>query len=333
MGQQMPEQVPGAASEVQDFGALDEALLSAGLLEGVRVGHPIGALTTYRVGGAAARFVRPADVAELERVAGAVAKAGLASGGESGIGVIPVLVLGRGSNLLVSDDGFAGLAVQLGPGFDEVVVDLETGGGTVRAGGGASLPVVARRTVAEGLAGMEWAVGVPGSIGGAVRMNAGGHGSDMSMVLVCASTVDLTTGLRRTRTVDELSLGYRSSSVAGNEVVVSVELGLPLGDRAAGEARLAEIVRWRRANQPGGQNAGSVFTNPSDDSAGRLIDAVGGRGLRIGTAEVSKRHANFIQVDEGGSADDVVRLMAEVVRLVSEAHGVTLEFETVLVGF
>ncbi|MDP6288317.1 MAG: hypothetical protein QF548_10635, partial [Acidimicrobiales bacterium] len=111
------------------------------------------------------------------------------------------------------------------------------------------------------------------------------------------------------------------------------ELGLPLGDRAAGEARLAEIVRWRRANQPGGQNAGSVFTNPSDDSAGRLIDAAGGRGLRIGTAEVSKRHANFIQVDEGGSADDVVRLMAEVVRLVSEVHGVTLEFETVLVGF
>ena len=333
MGQQMSEQAPGTAYEVQGFGPLDEALFSADLLEGVRVDHPIGALTTYRVGGAAARFVRPVDVSELERVARAVAKAGAAPGREHGMGVIPVLVLGRGSNLLVSDDGFAGLAVQLGSGFDEVVVDLEAGGGTVRVGGGASLPVVARRTVAEGLAGMEWAVGVPGSIGGAVRMNAGGHGSDMSTVLVSASTVDLTTGACRTRAVDELSLGYRRSSVAGNEVVVSVELGLPIGDRAAGEARLAEVVRWRRANQPGGQNAGSVFTNPSDDSAGRLIDTAGGRGLRMGTAEVSKRHANFIQVDEGGSAGDVVRLMAEVVRLVSEVHGVTLESETVLIGF
>ena len=325
----MSELTPGTASGVQKFGPLDDALASAGLLEGVRVDHPIGALTTYRVGGAAARFVRPADVGELERVAAAVA----AAGRELEVGVIPVLVLGRGSNLLVSDGGFAGLAVQLGPGFDEVVVDVEASGGTVQAGGGASLPVVARRTVAEGLAGMEWAVGVPGSIGGAVRMNAGGHGSDMSTVLVSAFTVDLTTGLSRTKAVDELSLGYRRSSVTGNEVVVSVELGLSIGDRVEGEARLAEVVRWRRANQPGGQNAGSVFTNPPDDSAGRLIDAAGGRGLRLETAEVSTRHANFIQVDEGGSADDVARLMAEVVRLVNEVHGVTLEPETVLVGF
>lgn len=325
----MSESTPGPTSGVQNFGPLDDALSSAGLLEGVRVDHPIGALTTYRVGGAATRFVRPADIGELERVAAAVA----AAAREADVGTIPVLVLGRGSNLLVSDGGFAGLAVQLGPGFDEVVLEVEADGGTVRAGGGASLPVVARRTVAGGLAGMEWAVGVPGSIGGAVRMNAGGHGSDMSTVLVSASTVDLGTGLSLTRSVDELSLGYRHSSVTGSEVVASVELRLPVGDRAEGEARLAEVVRWRRANQPGGHNAGSVFINPPDDSAGRLIDAAGGRGLRLKTAEVSTRHANFIQVDEGGSADDVVLLMAEVVRLVNKVHGVTLESETVLVGF
>ena len=127
MGQQMPEQAPGTASGVQNFGPLDEALSSAGLLEGVRVDHPIGALTTYRVGGAAARFIRPVDVGELERVAEAVAEAGTAPGRESDVGVIPVLVMGRGSNLLVSDGGFAGLAVQLGPGFDEVVVDEAAG--------------------------------------------------------------------------------------------------------------------------------------------------------------------------------------------------------------
>ncbi len=321
--------MPEPDSGVRDFGPLDDALSAVDLLEGVRVDHPIGALTTYRVGGVAARFVRPADAGELEQVAAAVASTGSDGSG----GVMPVLVLGRGSNLLVADGGFRGLAVQLGPGFDDVVVDGGETGGTVRAGGAASLPVVARRTVAEGLAGMEWAVGVPGSIGGAVRMNAGGHGSDMSTVLVSASTTDLATGATGIRTIDDLDLGYRRSSVAVSEVVVSVEIELSVGDRAEGEARLAEVVRWRRANQPGGQNAGSVFTNPSGDSSGRLIDTAGGRGLRVGTAEVSTRHANFIQVDEGGSADDVARLMAEVVRLVGEVHGVGLESETVLVGF
>ena len=312
-----------------DFGPLDDALSAVDLVEGVRVDHPIGALTTYRVGGVAARFVRPSDAGELERVAAAVAS----TGPDGPAGAIPALVLGRGSNLLVADDGFRGLAVQLGSGFDDVVVDVGDTGGKVRVGGAASLPVVARRTVAEGLVGMEWAVGVPGSIGGAVRMNAGGHGSDMSTVLVSASTVDLSTGVTGVRTLADLELGYRRSSVAASEVVVSVEIGLSVGDRVEGEARLAEVVRWRRANQPGGQNAGSVFTNPPGDSAGRLIDTAGGRGLRVGTAEVSTRHANFIQVDEGGSADDVARLMAEVVRRVNEVHGVRLESETVLVGF
>jgi len=121
--------------------------------------------------------------------------------------------------------------------------------------------------------------------------------------------------------------------VTSSEVVVAAELRLIVGERSRGEEKLAEVVRWRRANQPGGHNAGSVFVNPPGDSAGRLVEAAGGRGLRIGSAEVSVRHANFIQADEGGSAKDVARLMAEVVRLVEEVHGVRLEPETVLVGF
>ena len=195
------------------------------------------------------------------------------------------------------------------------------------------MPVVARRSVAEGLTGFEWAVGVPGSIGGAVRMNAGGHGSDLAAVLGSAWLVDLASGDRSLRTVEELDLGYRSSAVTPSQVVVETDLSLRPGSAEDGERLLAEIVRWRRENQPGGQNSGSVFTNPSGDSAGRLIDLVGARGLRIGTARVSEKHANFILAERGGLAADVLLVMAEVRRRVAEDLGVDLIAETVLVGF
>ena len=296
----------------------DQAMVGVDLAGGILADHPIGPMTTYRAGGRAARFVRPVDRSELEAVAAGVASAG-----------IPVLVVGRGSNLLVADGGFGGLAVQLDQAFEKVRAE----GTTVVAGAGVSLPVLARRTVAESLTGFEWAVGVPGSLGGAVRMNAGGHGSDMATTLVSADTVDLATGEGRRRTLADLSLGYRSSSIEQSEVVVEATIALAVGDMASGEERLAEIVRWRRENQPGGQNAGSVFTNPVGDSAGRLIDEAGLKGWRFGSASVSERHANFIQVDEGGSADDVVALMDMVARRVIEVHGIRLEPETVIVGF
>ena len=293
-------------------------MVGVDLAGGILADHPIGSMTTYRAGGRAARFVRPVDRSELEAVAAGVASAG-----------IPVLVVGRGSNLLVADAGFGGLALQLGQAFEKVRAE----GTTVVAGAGVSLPVLARRTVAESLTGFEWAVGVPGSLGGAVRMNAGGHGSDMASTLVSADTVDLATGEGRRRALAGLSLGYRSSSIDQSEVVVEATITLAVGDMVSGEERLAEVVRWRRENQPGGQNAGSVFTNPVGDSAGRLIDEAGLKGWRFGAASVSERHANFIQVDEGGSADDVVALMDVVVRRVDEVHGIRLEPETVIVGF
>ena len=296
----------------------DQAMVGVDLAGGILADHPIGPMTTYRAGGRAARFVRPVDRSELVAVAAGVASAG-----------IPVLVVGQGSNLLVADAGFGGLALQLGQTFEKVRAE----GTTVVAGAGVSLPVLARRTVAESLTGFEWAVGVPGSLGGAVRMNAGGHGSDMATTLVSADTVDLATGEGRRRTLTDLSLGYRSSSIEQSEVVVEATIALAVGDMASGEERLAEIVRWRRENQPGGQNAGSVFTNPVGDSAGRLIDEAGLKGWRFGSASVSERHANFIQVDEGGSADDVVALMDMVARRVIEVHGIRLEPETVIVGF
>jgi UDP-N-acetylmuramate dehydrogenase len=134
-------------------------------------------------------------------------------------------------------------------------------------------------------------------------------------------------------TAADLHLGYRSSALDASQVVVSAELALSAGDPRRGQAELSEIVRWRREHQPGGQNAGSVFTNPPGDSAGRLIDAAGCRGLRIGTAEVSTKHANFIQADPGGSADDVAALMREVASRVRDHAGVELHAETVVVGF
>jgi UDP-N-acetylmuramate dehydrogenase len=292
---------------------------AAGVLDGLaRRDVPLGPLTTYRVGGPAALLVEARSTDDLMATADAVAGTG-----------VPTLVVGKGSNLLVADAGFPGVAVVLGDAFAAV----EITGSVVRAGGAALLPVVARQTVRAGLTGFEWAVGVPGSIGGAVRMNAGGHGSDMAATLTEARVVDLASGVGRLVPVGSLALGYRRSAIAPAQVVVEASLGLAEGDRAAGERTVAEIVSWRRANQPGGQNAGSVFTNPPGDSAGRLIDLAGCKGLRLGSASVSTKHANFFQADADGSADDIVALMGEVRRRVRERTGVDLQAETRLVGF
>jgi len=278
----------------------------------------LGPYTTYRVGGPAALLV---DVTG-DDVLAAVAAAVRASG-------VPVLVVGNGSNLLVCDAGFRGLALRLGDRYAEVRVE----GTTVTAGGAALLPVVARQTVAAGLTGFEWAVGVPGSVGGAVRMNAGGHGSDMAASLAGVRVFDCRTGEDSHVPATALDLGYRRSSIAPQQVVLEAALSLAPDEAGTGAGTISEIVRWRRAHQPGGQNAGSVFTNPEGDSAGRLVEAAGCKGLRIGTAEVSPKHANFIQADAGGSADDVFALMVAVRDAVEASSGVRLHPETRLVGF
>jgi UDP-N-acetylmuramate dehydrogenase len=300
--------------------SVDGRVVAAAAALGGRVerARPLGPLTTYKVGGPAALFAEVATDADLAAVAEVVAATG-----------VPTLVVGKGSNLLVADRGFPGLAIVLGGEFAAVVIE----GTTVRAGGAAALPVVARHTVRAGLAGFEWAVGVPGSVGGGVRMNAGGHGSDMAASVVEATVVDLAAGRTSDLPASALAFGYRRSSVTRSHVVTGATLALRPGERAAGERLLSEIVAWRRANQPGGQNAGSVFTNPPGDSAGRLIDVAGCKGLRLGSAEVSTKHANFFQADPGGSADDVRALMDRVRARVREETGVDLVPETRMVGF
>lgn len=229
----------------------------------------------------------------------------------------------------MADSGFEGLVLALGPGFDTLEVD----GHLVRAGAALSLPVLARRTAAAGLTGLEWAVGVPGSVGGAIRMNAGGHGSDTAATLVGFRWIDLATGSAGDSSADRLEPGYRQTALSATEVVVSGTFLLVPGEPDQGAATIAEIVRWRRANQPGGSNAGSVFVNPPGDSAGRLIDACGLKGFRIGTAEVSTKHANFVQADPGGAAADVLSVIEHVRAVVARSTGTDLRTEVRLVGF
>lgn len=306
-------------TETRDDLAEALAVLETGPLAGrITRDAEIGPLTTYRVGGRAAALVVLDEFAEVDVLVEALRDRN-----------VPIIALGRGSNMLVSDEGFSGLVVSLGDGFTEVTVENTV----VTAGAAVKLPVLARTTVQSGLTGLEWAVGVPGSVGGAVRMNAGGHGADMADTLLAAYVVDLAAGVGDWRPVHRLELGYRTSALTTADLVLHARFVLDPGDPAAGRARMLEIVQWRRDNQPGGQNAGSVFTNPTGDSAGRLIDDAGLRGLRIGTAAVSEKHANFIQADADGRAADVLAVMSEIRRRVLDIHGIELHAETRLIGF
>jgi UDP-N-acetylmuramate dehydrogenase len=284
-------------------------------------------LSTYRVGGPVAVLVRAKDVHALTAVAEVVRTHRPR-----------LLVIGRGSNLLMSDAGFSGVVVVLEGDFEAIDVPGagENESPAVRAGGALPLPVLARRAAAGGLAGLEFYVGIPGSVGGAVRMNAGGHGRETVEVLRRAWVLDLLDGgghpTASARDVDDLELEYRHSNLRPSEVVTAAEFTVTRDDPAACEARVAEIVRWRREHQPGGQNAGSVFRNPPGDSAGRLIEAAGLKGLRVGGAVVSDKHANFFQAEAGATARDVLDLVGEVQRRVAETTGVELVPELHVVG-
>jgi UDP-N-acetylmuramate dehydrogenase len=325
--------VVGAAIVKPD--ALAARLAGAGLR--VERDVPVAELTTYHVGGPVAVLVHVGSPTELAELAGALA----------GDPFPPLLVVGRGSNLLVADAGFGGLGLVLDQAFD--ALDLHTGdlhagdlhagdphagAARVRAGAAVALPVLARRAAGAGRTGLEFFVGIPGSVGGAVRMNAGGHGRETADVLVDAEVADLAAGGRpEPRPHTGLGFGYRCSALTPSEVVTGATFRVVEGDPAAAEAEVAAIVRWRREHQPGGANAGSVFANPPGDSAGRLIDSLGLKGLRVGGAVVSPKHANFFQAGTGATADDVRGLVVEVRRRVLDATGVALVPELRMIGF
>ncbi|CAB4706235.1 unannotated protein [freshwater metagenome] len=285
---------------------------------------PVSTLTTYKVGGTAALFCRVNDLATLLKVV-QVAK-------DSSLDLV---VLGRGSNSLFADTEFEGIVAQLGDFAQHLDLPQETDECVVTVGSAVALPVMARRTAAAGLCGFEWAVGVPGTIGGAIKMNAGGHGSDIDESLLSVRMYSSRSGQICEMEKSDLGLRFRGSSIADDDIVIDATFQLTWGDSERALSMIDDIVKWRRENQPGGQNAGSVFVNPvpGEVAAGELIDQSGLRGFRIGTAEVSTKHANFIQADPDGCASDVVAVMEHVKKVVKDKHGFDLRSEVRLIGF
>jgi UDP-N-acetylmuramate dehydrogenase len=273
--------------------------LRASVTGEVRPGAPLAQATTLRVGGPARALV----VAETDGDLAAVGRVCLAHR-------LPWAVVGRGSNLLVADQGWPGIVVQLGRGFRGIEVD----GRRVRAGAAEPLPTLAVRVARAGLAGFAWACSVPGTVGD-------------------AELVRLRSGTRETWPVATLGLAYRHSELPDDAVVVAATLELPPGDPARLEEEIASIRAWRREHQPlNDPNCGSVFTNPPGDSAGRLIDAAGGKSIVVGGARVSPVHANFVTTTPGATASDVRRVLRSVQELVWREHGVLLRPEVVMLG-
>ncbi len=271
----------------------------------------LGSLTTYKLGGPARFYFEIRSEDDLGMLADALRNEPQ-----------PVLVVGRGSNLVISDRGWPGLAIRFGFEFTAIGIGPES---LVTAGAATTLPRLARETANRGRGGLEFYVGIPGSVGGAIRTNAGGHGSETADWLHSARVFDLEKARFSTLGVEELNFSYRSSSIRSTDLVVSAEYRTEPVEVAQAQETLREITRWRRVHQPGGTlNAGSVFRNPEGDSAGRLIDDLGLKGLRIGGAAVSMKHANFFEADPEATAQDVHDLVAEVRRRVHEEAGVEL---------
>jgi len=277
---------------------------------------PLARLTRFRVGGTAEVLFQPADAEDLATLlAGKPAE-------------VPVAVIGVGSNLLVRDGGVPGIVVRLGRAFAGVAVE----GAQLRAGAAALDVNVAEAAAAAGLAGLEFLVGIPGTIGGGLRMNAGAYGREIKDVIVEAVALDEAGGRHRLDPA-ALGLGYRRAGVPEGWIFVAALLAASPGDGAAIAARMAEIEAARTASQPiRGRTGGSTFANPAGHKAWQLIDAAGCRGLVRGGAEVSAQHCNFIVSRKGATAADIEGLGEEVRRRVFETSGIELAWEIRIIG-
>jgi len=289
--------------------------------EGVKAGHPLARFTTVRTGGAADWFAHSRDLEGLVAVLRWADAEGIAVG-----------VIGSGSNLLVADAGFRGLALKLGGSL----ATIERDGERVVCGGGYRFPSAAAKTAGWGLSGLEFGINIPGTTGGAVRMNANAYGGQLAKVL---EWVEIATaaGVER-RGPGDLGFEYRRSNLREGEVVARASFHLQSADPEAVKATLAGMRERRREAQPSGiKTFGSTFKNPEDEraegrSAGQLLEAAGCRGLRHGGARFSEKHANFVENDRDATTADVLALMAAGRRRVHERFGIELEPEVQVLG-
>ena len=290
----------------------------AGLDEIVQEHAPLAPLTWYRLGGPARYLVRPRSPAELADVARRAADAGLR-----------VYVLGLGANLLVGDGGVDGVVVRLDA---EHWRSVQIDGDAVAVGSGADLQKLIVRTVRAGLAGLESLAGIPGSVGGGVRMNAGGKFGDLGSAVASVSVMDAA-GNAFIREKDDLVFGYRTSNISA-PFILGATLRLEADDPDRLVRRTKEIWMYKRNTQPlNTKSCGCVFKNPPGGvSAGALIDAAGLKGRRVGGAQVSDKHANFIVAQPGGRADDVLALIRLIRQTVRDRSGVDLESEVAVWG-
>jgi len=288
---------------------------------GVQPDYPLDRLTTVRTGGHGDFFARPASLDQLTALLAWAEQQGHEVG-----------VVGSGSNLLVADDGVRGLVMKL----DKDLAQIERDGDRLACGGGARLPSVSARAANAGLTGIEFGVNIPGTVGGAVRMNANAYGGELARVL---DWVDVATaqGVER-RTPPQLGFAYRRSNLGPSEVVARASFQLAPAPVEQVKATLADMRAKRKAAQPSGiKTFGSTFRNPDDPraegrTAGQLLDAAGCRGLRVGGAGFSEKHANFVENHGRASTADVLALMAEGRRRVHERFGLTLEPEVQTLG-
>jgi UDP-N-acetylmuramate dehydrogenase len=300
---------------------LDRKQLREEYGERVRFDEPLSRHTSFRIGGPADAWVEVADAAEIRRVRQIADAADL-----------PLFIMGGGTNVLVSDRGVRGILVHLGRSF--ALLDWRPNGNGCHVRAGAALPFkrLVTETMARDLTGLEFAEGIPGTLGGGLLMNAGAFGGEIATIIEHIEGVDAQ-GESRRLPHSELRFGYRHFDLPPGFVVTHLHFLLQRGDRAAIAARRDDAKRRREAHQPlGYPNAGSIFKNPPGAYAGRLIEAVGLKGQRCGGAMISHQHANFIVNVAGATAADVRRLMEEAARRVWEQTGMRLEPEIRLVG-
>jgi UDP-N-acetylmuramate dehydrogenase len=295
-----------------------EVVLRAACGDRVRTSFALAPLTSFRIGGPAAIYLEPESEADLHAAGQAVRETG-----------VPFVVLGKGSNVLVSDEGFPGLVLRLGKGYRWAARD----GARLTAGASMPLPRLAGVALSHGLAGLEFGVAIPATLGGAVRMNAGAHGHSLDEVMERVEVFLLGAGEMRIVPAAEAGFVYRNSTLPGDGVVVAATVGLRPGEPTAIRAEMDDARDWRRRTQPLAEpNCGSVFKNPPDGHAARMIESLGLKGSAVGGAHVSEKHANVIVARPGTRATDVVALIRSVQERVADRYDVRLEPEVHLVG-